>query len=276
MPTFLDSGNVLLNDTIAPKKRVFRNNVKTFSEDKFPNVGTTEDNIGKFDALYSKLSALLNSLTQLANLLYVTFDAQNLSLTAKYNSAPLFADLNRTGLDLKNYVGKLSSLNNFEPSQVEQIKEILDLIAVQDDAVGVSIQEGKPNVQQVGQPLYERASGLYHLALNKLTAFVNAYTQTSPIGDFPTSTASAVREVVGFGYGMSGGYSAQDAFQALGDFGRSQKDNVFAFKLADEARKYRTGGSIIPAFSQTPSGSIFGTDGYVINKVAYSNPRRFY
>jgi hypothetical protein len=239
MPTFLDSGNVLLNDTIAPKKRVNKNNIKTFSEDQFPNVGTTVDNLGAFDALYSRLSALLNSLTQVANLLYVTFDAQNLSTVAKYNSAPLFAELNKTALDLKNYVGKLTSLNNFEPPQVEQIKDILDRIAVQDDAVGISVQEGKPNVQQVGQPLYERASDLYHLALNRLTAFVNKYAQVAPIGNFPTTKTSTIREVVGFGYGMSG-------------------------------------GSIIPAFSQTPSGSIFGSDGYVINKVAYSDPRRFY
>jgi hypothetical protein len=116
---------------------------------------------------------------------------------------------------------------------------------------------------------------LYHLALNRLTAFVNAYTQTSPIGDFPKTTTSAIREVVGFG-GMRGGYSAQDAFQALGDFGRANTGNVYAFKLADDYAKSRRGGSIIPAFSQTPSGSIFGSDGYVVNKVAYSDPRRFY
>jgi hypothetical protein len=265
MPTFLDSGNDWLNDTIAPKKRVNRNNIKTFSEDQFPNVGTTTDNLGAFDALYSRLSALLNSLTQLANLLYVTFDAPNPSLTGKYNSAPLFADLNKTALELKNYVGKLTSLNNFEPSQVEQIKDILDRIAVQDDAVGVSVVEGKPNIQQVGQPLYERASQLYHLALNRLTAFVNSYSQVAPIGDYPTTTTSAVREVVGFGR-MRGG--RRTAFTTDEVNAQRQMFNQMVSKL--------NGGAIIPAFSQTPSGSVFGSDGYVINKVAYSDPRRFY
>lgn len=278
MPTFLDSGNVLLNDTIAPKKRVFRNNIKTFAEDKFPNVGTTDENAGRFDQLEGKLANVVQTLGGIANLLFTTFDLAVARTTGIQGTSAEFSTLVRQATDLKNIVEKYANFNMFEPSQISQLGNYLAQAQVQQDAVQTGIADNIRAVQTNLFPLWNPINTILNITFKRMLNFIQGYSQTAPLtGTIRATDTSAIRQYVGFGYdGMSGGYSPQDFFQDLGDFGRSQKDNVYAFKVADDLRKYRTGGAIIPAFSQTPSGSIFGSDGYVINRVAYSDPRRFY
>ena len=277
MPSFLDSGNVLLNDTIAPKKRVFRNTVKTFAEDKFPNIGTTDENAGRFDQLESKLANVVQTLGGIANLLFTTFDLAVARTVGIQGTSAEFSNLVRQATDLKNLVEKYANFNMFEPSQISQLGNYLAQAQVQQDAVQTGIADNIPTVQTNLFPLWNPTNTILNITFKRMLNYIQGYSQVAPLtGDFRRADTSAIREYVGFGYGMRGGYSPQDFFQDLGDFGRSQKDNVYAFKVADDLRKYRTGGAIIPAFSQTPSGSIFGSDNYQINKIQYSDPRRFY
>lgn len=277
MPTFLDSGNVLLNDTLAPKKRVSRNNIKTFAEDKFPNVGTTDENAGRFDQLEGKLANVVQTLGGIANLLFTTFDLAVARTTGIQGTSAEFSTLVRQATDLKNLVEKYANFNMFEPSQISQLGNYLAQAQVQQDAVQTGIADNIAPVRTNLAPLWNPINTILNITFKRMLNYIQGYSQTAPLtGTIRTTPSSAIREYIGFGYGMSGGYSPQDLFQDLGDFGRSQKDNVYAFKVADDLRKFRTGGAIIPAFSQTPSGSIFGTDGYIIDKIQYSNPRRFY
>jgi hypothetical protein len=240
MPLFLDSRNVLLNDTIAPKKRVFRNNVKTFAEDAFPNVGTTDANAGRFDTLESKLANVVQTAGGIANLLFTTFDLAVARTTGIQGTSAEFSSLGRQVSDLKNAVEKYSNFNMFEPSQISQLGNLLAQAQVQQDAIATAIADNTPLVVTNLSPLWNPINRTLDVVLKRMLDFVQGYSQVSPLtGNITTVDNSPIREYVGFGYGMNG-------------------------------------GSIIPAFSQTPSGSIFGSDGYVINKVAYSDPRRFY
>jgi len=274
MPTFLDSGNEWLNDTIAPKKRVFRNTIKTFAEDQFPNVGTTADNIASFDGLITRMSGLVTALNSIANILFVTFDTRQASTVG--TQVPDFAFLAQKAREYKVAVDKLTSLNNFEPSQVKAIGDTLQEIQVQQDAVETAVSNNPSGVLRANlTPLLNPITPLLNITNQRLSQFIQAYAQVAPAtGNLVLNPRNPIRDATGLGY--VGGYSAQDAFQALGDFGRANTGNVYAFKVADDLRKYRTGGAIVPDFSQTRTGSIFGSDGYVLNKVAYSDPRRFY
>lgn len=55
MPKFANPTAEALNDTLAPKRKVLKNMVKTFVDEKFPNLGTTEQN----EIMYEKFVGIL-------------------------------------------------------------------------------------------------------------------------------------------------------------------------------------------------------------------------
>lgn len=264
MPRFLHQGDPDLSDLNRAKKQLNRDYAKQYSaqDGLHDNLGQTADKDAIYNALSQRLTGLLTALLDFSQQLNSPVAILNNPI-ASFRPASVAQLQQLAGRIItevravQTIFGRIKTFNMFTPPEAQTLQQsVQDITDTYGTIIGASQLLGNsPTAQQIDE-------------------IIASFSQEfSLLSQFLNGASSNYRALEGRGR-MRGGYSFQDAFQSLGDFGRSQKDNVYAFKLADDARIARTGGAIVPAYN---GEGVYGSDGYRIGDFyTYSAPRRFY
>ena len=263
MPKFLHQDNPDLSDLNRAKKSVNSDYAKQYqSQDgNHDNLGQTQDVDSIYNTLSTRLLALQTALQDVFNILEVGGNSDNFFSAQQRATFQQFASRVLTEINAVQLImSRIQGFNAFTPPQSQGLQGLVAEISALNDFInGVISTLGGVAGQQLADVI-----NTYQPQIKLLLQFlVGASSNYKAIEANPKSVEA-----------MYGGYSFKDAFQSLGDFGRSQKDHVYAFKLADDLRQARTGGAIVPAYN---GEGRFGSDGYRIGDYyTYNDPRRFY
>jgi len=245
MPKFLTPNSEALNDTIRPKRRVFKNMVKTFVDEKFPNLGTTEEIEKVYDNFSTKLTDLYTSLADVVNLIvYANNRAQVRGIASGRAVTEYFSSILKATNVLDLMMNKYKTLNLLIPEQIENLQALVSSITQKyAELKSAPTLTGYNTVQS---SLFDNSlasiSGL-DLVLQKLQGLLGSYKQV-PAGTSTASAISAIPIPAATAYGVRG-----------------------AGML---------GGAILPKYSKADSPFNSYSDGYTVNTVNYSCPARFY
>jgi hypothetical protein len=243
MPRFLNPDAEGLNDTIRPKQKVFKNMVRTFVDEKFPNLGDTASIDQMYDSLSTTATALYTSLADLVNtIIYTqaraTISARNRALTEYFSRIKLAA--NKMDLLLNKY----RTLNFLLPDQIANLNSLVSSIVQKYGELKSAPSLAGPNTIQTSLFENEIANiSELDLVLQKIQGLLGSYRQV-PAGTSVQGAITAIPIPPATQYGIRGaGYS---------------------------------GGSILPDYSRLDAPFYPKSDGYTINTIAYSQPARFY
>jgi len=245
MPKFLTPNSEALNDTIRPKRRVFKNMVKTFVDEKFPNLGTTEEIEKVFDNFSTKLTDLYTSLADVVNLIVYANNRANVRNIASGRAVTeYFSSILKATNVLDLMMNKYKTLNLLIPEQIETLQALVSSITQKyAELKSAPTLTGENTIQS---SLFDNSlasiSGL-DLVLQKLQGLLGSYKQV-PAGSTLSTAISAIPIPAATAYGVRG------------------------------AGLY--GGAILPAYSRADAPFNSYSDGYTVNTVNYSCPARFY
>jgi hypothetical protein len=238
MPSFLEPTNPALNDTLAPKRKVNRNNIRQFADEKHSNLGTTEEIEGKYDSVVNTLTGLYTSLAELANLLIYSDARSGIVTRSRRNVneyfSNIFTNINRLDLLLNKY----KTFNLFNPEQVSNIQILVSSIVEKYGLI-------KSAPQLAGQGTIQ--SNLFRNELQQI------------------SQLDVVLQKV---QGALGSYRQVPS-------GSSQDYAITAIPIPAPTLyrpPVKVGGAV---FSPVGRNQVF-SDGYSINDTSYSQPARFY
>jgi hypothetical protein len=247
MPRFLNPTNEALNDLIAPKRKVFKNMVKTFVDEKFPNLGTTEEIEKSYDALSTTLTDLYTSLAEVTNLFIYTGSRQNILRTNKTRAiTEYFSQIKKNTNKLELLINRYKTFNFLIPDQIEILNSLLSSIVQKYGELKTAPTFAGDNTIQTSFFQNELA-GIQNLdlTLQKVQGLLGSYRQV-PAGSTTQFAISALPIAPATQYGVR----------------------------ADGAGML--GGSILPNYSRIDAPFYPKSDGYTINTIAYSQPSRFY
>jgi len=245
MPRFLTPNSEALNDTIRPKRKVFRNMVKTFVDEKFPNLGTTEEIEKVYDAFSTNLTTLYTALADVVNLIvYAPNRTQVRNIASGRAVTEYFSSILKATNTIDLMMNKYKTLNLLIPEQIENLQALVSSITQKyAELKSAPTLTGYNTVQS---SLFDNSlasiSGL-DLVLQKLQGLLGSYKQV-PAGSSLATAISAIPIPPATQYGVRG-----------------------AGML---------GGVIIPQYSKADAPIPQASDGYTINTVNYSCPARFY
>jgi hypothetical protein len=245
MPRFLTPNSEALNDTIRPKRKVFRNMVKTFVDEKFPNLGTTEEIEKVYDSLSSKLTELYTTLADVVNLIvFAPNRAQLRGIASGRAINEYFSSILKATNALDLMMNKYKTLNLLIPEQIDNLQALVSSITQKyAELKSAPSLTGENTIQS---SLFDNSlasiSGL-DLVLQKLQGLLGSYKQV-PAGSSLATAISAIPIPAPTAYGVRG------------------------------AGLY--GGAIIPEYNKSSHPFSQTSDGYTINTVNYSCPARFY
>jgi hypothetical protein len=238
MPRFLNPTAEGLNDLNAPKRKVFKNMVKTFVDEKFPNLGTTEEIEAKYDSLIETLTELYSTLAETVSFVTFTNTRTSMQSSRKY-FGELQTQLIKTATKFQLLMNKLKTFNFFTPDQISEISTLVDDISSKyGEMKSLPTLAGEGTIQ----------TAMFNEILSQLS-FLDYSLQLIP--------------------GQLGSYRQVPA-------GTPEDVAVRAIALAPATGAGRNirpiGGAILSNIGkQTPY-----SDGYTINTVNYSQPARFY
>jgi hypothetical protein len=243
MPRFLDSSNEALNDTLRPKRKVMRNMVKTFVDENFPNLGTTEQVEAVYDGLSTNLTNLYTALADLVNSIIYTDARANVFQRSRRSITEYFSAIrgamNKTDLLMNKY----KTLNLLIPEQIENLQALTSSIVQKYAELKTAPTLAGPTTIQTS--LFENEiAGISNLdvILQKLQGLLGSYRQV-PAGSSVQGAIEALPIAPASAYGVKGaGY----------------------------------GGSLISSVGRMGAPFYPMSDGYTINTINYSQPARFY
>jgi len=245
MPRFLTPNSEALNDTLRPKRRVFKNMVKTFVDEKFPNLGTTEEIEAVYDGLSTKLTDLYTSLADVVNLIvFAPNRAQVRGIASGRAVTEYFSSILKATNQIDLLMNKYKTLNLLIPEQIENLQALTSSIVQKYAELKSAPTLTNPNTVQASLFANSLASisGL-DLVLQKLQGLLGSYKQV-PAGSSLASAITAIPIPPATAYGVAG-----------------------AGML---------GGSILAEYNKSVQPYSQTSDGYTINSVNYSCPARFY
>lgn len=245
MPSFLAQNSEALNDTLRPKRRVFKNMVKTFVDEKFPNLGTTEAVERVYDGLSINLTALYTTLADVVNLIVYAPNRTTLRGIASGRAInEYFSSILKATNVIDLMMNKYKTLNLLIPEQIENIQALVSSITQKYAELKSAPQlSGYTTIQASMFDNSLADISRLDLVLQKLQGLLGSYKQV-PAG---TSTASAITAIpipAATKYGVRG-----------------------AGML---------GGAILPQYSKADAPFYPKSDGYTVNTINYSCPARFY
>ena len=275
MPRFYHSSDADLSDLNMAKRAVNRDYAKQYhSQDgNHDNLGQTQDVDAIYNALSTKLTSLYGTLSDLYIVLVAPVEIVQGGDPIKRFSTQLVGSLGAYSSRIISecraiitIMTRIKTFNMFTPPQAEALSVLISDIDTRNaDIFGLSEILGSSLTAQTIAGILAQYEGDYKTMMQLLNGASNSYKAiaTKPAGE----------GLIGSGR-MIGGYSLSDTFQDIGDFGRAHKDNVYAWKVADDYAQSRRGGAIVPAFNGRGE---YGSDGYRVGDYyTYTDPRRFY
>lgn len=245
MPRFLNPTSEALNDLNAPKRKVFKNMVKTFVDEKFPNLGTTEEIEKQYDELVSTLTDLFTSLADVANLIiYTDARATITNRIRTKNITDYFSVIIKNITTAELLVNRLRTFNLFTPEMIDNISSLVNSITQKYSELKTSPSLSNPNTIQSSLFANQLAEmSKLDLVIQKIQGLLAGYRQV-PAGASKDLAIRAIPIPSATQYGVKGaGFESRPIGGAiLSDIGR------------------------ITPYS----------DGYTINSANYSQPARFY
>jgi hypothetical protein len=238
MPRFLNPTAEGLNDLNAPKRKVFKNMVKTFVDEKFPNLGTTEEIEAQYDNLIEVLTNLYSTLAETVSFVTLTNVRTNLQSSRKY-FGELQSQLIKDATKFQLLMNKLKTVNLFTPDQIAEISTLVaDISSKYGEMKSLPTLAGEGTIQ----------TNMFNQILSQLS-FLDYSLQLiqGQLGSYRQVPSGTPKDIA-----------------------------VKAIALAPATGSGRNvrpiGGAVLSNIGKVTPYS----DGYTINTVNYSQPARFY
>jgi hypothetical protein len=247
MPRFLNPNAEGLNDTIRPKQKVFKNMVRTFVDEKFPNLGDTASIDQMYDNLSTTATSLYTSLAELVNAIIYTNARATILVRNRRALTEYFSKIRLEANKMNLLLNKYRTFNFLLPDQIANLNSLVSSIVQKYGELKSAPSLAGANTIQTSLFENEIANiSELDLILQKIQGLLGSYRQVPPSTSVQGAiTAIPIPPATQYGRGYSGGAGY-------------------------------SGGSILPDYSRLDAPFYPNSDGYTINTIAYSQPARFY